>query len=277
MRRYVRYAVLPIVCLLSACHQQALLHGLSEPQANEVVAVLQAHDISAQKENQGKLGYDIEVGHADFPASVDLLQKYNLPSPPRVEIAQSFPSDSLVSSPQAEQARLLSAIEQRLEQNLAAMHDIVSARVQVSYPMQQSDLVKTEPHMHASALITYRNNADPAVLVSEVKRFIKNSFANIDYDDISVILYREPSIFRAVTTETPAASTTWLYGLLPVPALLAGLIAGAWWLYRRRTSRTLLDLLRGGGSDDSVSADVDTPSGQSKLTAPITADLERQS
>ncbi|KVC71764.1 type III secretion system inner membrane ring lipoprotein SctJ [Burkholderia ubonensis] len=243
MKRFVRFGILPIVCLLSACNQQALLHDLSESQANEVVAVLQAHDISVEKVNQGKSGYAVDVGQADFPAAVDLLQKYDLPSPPRVQIAQTFPSDSLVASPQAEQARLLSAIEQRLEQNLAAMHNVVSARVQVSYPLQQSDLARTEPHMHVSALITYRNDVDQAVLVGEVKRFIKNSFANIDYDDISVILYRAPAIFRAAATDIPSTSPTWLYGLLAIPALLASLAAGLWWRYRKRPDQPPLALL----------------------------------
>ncbi|WP_082722052.1 MULTISPECIES: type III secretion system inner membrane ring lipoprotein SctJ [unclassified Burkholderia] len=270
MNRLVRYGILPIVCLLSACNQQALLHGLSESQANEVVAVLQAHDIHVAKVDQGKSGYAVDVGQTDFPASVDLLDKYNLPSPPRVEIAQAFPSDSLVASPQAEQARLLSAVEQRLEENLAAMHNVVSARVQVSYPLQQSELIKSEPNMHVSALITYRNDVDQAVLVSEVKRFIKNSFSHIDYDDISVILYRAPAIFRAAATEPRSVSPTWLYGLLAIPALLASLAAGLWWRYRKTPGtsvRALLPSLRRSEDD----ATLENEHAEPTVAAPTTS------
>jgi len=280
MKRYVRYGLLPIVCLLSACHQQALLHGLSESQANEVVALLQAHDITVQKSNEGKSGYMVDVEQTDFPASVDLLEKYNLPSPPRVEIDQAFPSDSLVSSPQAEQARLLSAVEQRLEQNLSAMHDVVSARVQVSYPLQQTDLVKSEPHMHVSALITYRANVDPAMLVSEVKRFVKNSFANIDYDDISVILYRAPAIFRATATDVPSTSSTWLYGLLAVPGLLAMLAAGLGWIYYKRTGRAPFGLLANRRPEAVQAADTPEPGtalADENTTAPAIGTVENPS
>lgn len=234
MKRCLSFALLPSVLLLAACHQQQLLRDLTEQQANEVVAVLQAHDLSVTKEDLGKTGFTVEVGQADFPAAVDLLQKYNLPSQARVEIAQAFPADSLVASPEAEQSRLLSAVEQRLEQNLAAMHNVVSARVQVSYPLQASD-GKTKTAMHASVLITYRNEISHDMLVSEVKRFVKNSFDNIDYDDISVILYRAPSVFRAMATE-PAGrgSPTYLYWLLAIPALIAAGAAGALYFMRWR-------------------------------------------
>ncbi|KVM73938.1 type III secretion system protein [Burkholderia ubonensis] len=218
---------LPIVLLLAACNEQPLLHNLSEQQANEVVAVLQAHDVSVQKEDQGKAGFAVAVGKTDFPAAVDLLQQFDLPSRARVEIAQSFPADAMVASPQAEQARLLSAIEQRLEQNLAAMKNVVSARVELSYPMQQSMSSKSEPPMHASILLTYRNDINADMLVSEVKRFVKNSFTNIDYDNISVILSRAPSVFRNTPTQPAAgARTSGLYWLLAIPAVIAAAAAG---------------------------------------------------
>jgi type III secretion system YscJ/HrcJ family lipoprotein len=235
MKRLASLSLLPAVLLLAACHDQQLLRNLSEQQANEVVAVLQAHDLSVHKEDLGKTGFVVDVGQTDFPAAVDLLEKYNLPSQARVEIAQSFPADALVASPQAEQARLLSAVEQRLEQNLAAMDNVVSARVQVSYPLQASMSGKPETAMHAAVLITYRNEVNHDVLVSEVKRFIKNSFANIDYDNISVILYQAPSVFRSLATE-PAASgrMTWLYWLLAIPAGIAAAVAGVLIYLRKR-------------------------------------------
>ncbi|ONC26358.1 EscJ/YscJ/HrcJ family type III secretion inner membrane ring protein [Burkholderia pseudomallei] len=218
---------MPAVLLLSACHQQPLLHALTEQQANEVVAVLQAHDISVTKEEEGKSGFMVDVGQADFPAAVDLLHRYDLPSSPRMEIDKLFPSDALVASPQAEQARLLSGIEQRLEQSIAAMNNVVTARVQLSYPLQDPSDTKSEPVMHASVLITYRNDVNTDMLVSEVKRFVKNSFSNIDYDNISVIVSRAPDIYRGLATQPAlSAHATWLYWLLAIPAGLATATAG---------------------------------------------------
>lgn len=241
MKRFVSFSLLPALLLLAACNQQELLKNLTEQQANDVVAVLQAHDLAVRKEDLGKTGYAVSVEQADFPTAVDLLRQYNLPSQARVQIAQAFPADSLVASPQAEQARLLSAVEQRLEQNLAALQNVVSARVQVSYPLKPSDSGKPDARMHVAALLTYRNDVNADILVSEVKRFVKNSFTNIDYDDISVILYRAPSLFRgAPTMPASHAGGAWLAWLAAIPVALAAAAAGGLAYLRRR---------RAGGPD----------------------------
>lgn len=106
---------------LAGCKDKDLLKGLDQEQANEVIAVLQMHNIEANKIDSGKLGYSITVAEPDFTAAVYWIKTYQLPPRPRVEIAQMFPADSLVSSPRAEKARLYSAIEQRLEQSLQTM------------------------------------------------------------------------------------------------------------------------------------------------------------
>ncbi|MGR2462654.1 type III secretion system inner membrane ring lipoprotein PrgK, partial [Salmonella enterica] len=114
-RRYL-YTFL-LVMTLAGCKDKDLLKGLDQEQANEVIAVLQMHNIEANKIDSGKLGYSITVAEPDFTAAVYWIKTYQLPPRPRVEIAQMFPADSLVSSPRAEKARLYSAIEQRLEQS----------------------------------------------------------------------------------------------------------------------------------------------------------------
>ncbi|HGJ5875815.1 MAG TPA: hypothetical protein ACHBX0_04710 [Arsenophonus sp.] len=72
------------------------------------------------KSAQGKGLYKINVAKEDLSAAVQLLQEYQLPSQERLEIAQLFPANALVNSPQIEKARLISGIEQRLEQSLMA-------------------------------------------------------------------------------------------------------------------------------------------------------------
>lgn len=72
------------------------------------------------KSAQGKGLYKINVAKEDLSAAVQLLQEYQLPSQERLEIAQLFPANVLVNSPQIEKARLISGIEQRLEQSLMA-------------------------------------------------------------------------------------------------------------------------------------------------------------
>ncbi|MFV8221549.1 EscJ/YscJ/HrcJ family type III secretion inner membrane ring protein, partial [Enterobacter cloacae complex sp.6700776] len=80
------------------------------------------------------------------------------PPHPRMEIAQMSPTDSLVSSPTAEKARLYSAIEQRLEQSLQTLEGIVSARVHISYDIDSNESGKGSKPVHLSALAIYERN-----------------------------------------------------------------------------------------------------------------------
>ncbi|VEC91049.1 pathogenicity 1 island effector protein [Salmonella enterica subsp. enterica] len=88
IRRYL-YTFL-LVMTLAGCKDKDLLKGLDQEQANEVIAVLQMHNIEANKIDSGKLGYSITVAEPDFTAAVYWIKTYQLPPRPRVEIAQMF-------------------------------------------------------------------------------------------------------------------------------------------------------------------------------------------
>lgn len=228
------YAV-PLLLLLAACQKQDLLKGLDQQQANEVIAVLQRHNIEAEKTDRGKTGYSVNVAQADFAAAVDWLKTYDLPSRPRLEVAQMFPADSLVSSPRAEKARLYSAIEQRLEQSLQTMNGILSARVHISYDLDAEEGSRAARPVHLSALAVYDRDAEPEQKVNDIKRFLKNSFAEVEYDNISVVLSRR-SEAQQQAPSTPASDRgngmAWsIFGVI-----LLGIFAAAGWLWQRRSS-----------------------------------------
>lgn len=195
--------LLATLLLISGCKEEALLNGLNQNQANEVVALLQKNNIEARKRNIAKSGYSVYVGLRDFSAAVDLTTIYNLPSKPRVEIAEMFPSDALISSPRAEVARIYSAIEQRLEQTLNQISGVVSSRVHVSYDISNTDAEKKGKPMHVAVLLRYdtANNA-PANLIADATRLLKNSFSNVDYDNISVVMTPAPDAYQLPPVQT---------------------------------------------------------------------------
>ena len=49
-------SLLLFILLLCGCKQQELLNHLDQQQANDVLAVLQRHNINAEKKDQGKTG-----------------------------------------------------------------------------------------------------------------------------------------------------------------------------------------------------------------------------
>ena len=165
-------SLLLFILLLCGCKQQELLNHLDQQQANDVLAVLQRHNINAEKKDQGKTGFSIFVEPTDFASAVDWLKIYNLPGKPDIQISQMFPADALVSSPRAEKARLYSAIEQRLEQSLKIMDGIVSSRVHVSYDVDTGDSGKTALPIHISVLAVYEKDINPEIKINDIKRLL---------------------------------------------------------------------------------------------------------
>ncbi len=209
------YLVLPLtVLLLTGCKQEELLKGLDQSQANDVIALLQRNNILAMKKGAMKEGFSVLVEPRDFAAAVDLMATYGLPRQPNMEIAQMFPADSLVSSPRAEKARLYSGIEQRLAQSLLSIQGVVSARVHVSYDFDAGEGERKKKPVHLSSLLNYDNRiVDTTLLIGDVKRFLKNSFDDIDYDNISVVLSKVDDVQRIPPVPSSASSpshTSWL-------------------------------------------------------------------
>ena len=190
---FIRVVLLACCLFLAGCEDE-LLKSLDQRQANEVLAALQQANIPAEKRDVGKESFSVYVQKSDFAAAVSLLKAYDLPSKPRVEISDMFPADSLATSPRSEKARLNSAIEQRLEQSLLVLPSVVQARLHVSYDVEGVSGRQQSTPSHISALIVYQNAEDEALLINQIKRFLKNSLTTVNYDDISVVLTKKPDI-----------------------------------------------------------------------------------
>ncbi|HWT69635.1 MAG TPA: EscJ/YscJ/HrcJ family type III secretion inner membrane ring protein [Pseudomonas sp.] len=228
--------LLLLLCLvLAGCRQPNLLEGLDQQQANEVLSVLQRNNIAAVKVDAGKTGYAVKIDQVDFSAAVDLLNLYSLPSRPRLQVAEMFPADSLVASPRAEKARLYSALEQRIEQSLGVLEGVVSTRVHVSYDLDAGEGGRKSPPIHLAAVVIHERDVEPQLLITDIKRFLKNSFAAVEYENISVIVSkRSPTQHVAPFVAAPQGQSLWVWLL----ALVAGLLlaGGAAWAYRQSSA-----------------------------------------
>jgi len=243
-----RRGVAMLLCLLLVgCARSELLQALDERQANEVVAALLHHNIPAEKRLQGKAGFVVRVGADDLAEAIDLVQLKGLPSAPRTQIAALFPADAMVSTPLAERARLLSAIEQRLEESLTTLVGVKRARVHVSYdagPVEGSLQQRRPPAMHVAAVL--------AVLLATAKRFLRNAFVDVAYDNVSVVLTPAAEPRSLAVTPAEPQRPMWVWLLVPLIGLL--LVAGVGgWLWKRGDPRArgMFDRLRRGRQDAS--------------------------
>lgn len=225
LRRSCRRGILLAVSvLLMGCARADLLQGLDERQANEVVAVMLRHNIAADKRLHGKAGFMVQVPPGDLAEAIDLVQAQSLPSAPRTQIANQFPADAMLSTPLGERARLLSAIEQRLEESLAALEGVQVARVHVSYDAGSTEgslQYRKPPAMHVAALLVHMPGVDEQVLLQSVKRFLRNAFVDVAYDNVSVVLTpAQPTRVLGVTAQEHR-SGVWLALVIPLLLLVA--------------------------------------------------------
>jgi type III secretion protein J len=229
-------ALLASALLLGGCQKASLLEGLNEQQANEVVAVMLHNNITAHKRNAGKTGYAVEVADADLAQAVDLVRENALPSPVRTQVGQAFPADAMISTPLGERARLYSIIEQRLEESLSAMTGVRKAHVDISYDLRTSTGMtpnQVPDGMRLAAVVVHEPGVDEQVLLQSVKRFLRNTFANVEYENISVILsVATPTRALAATPQRTTVGPQWWSSLVWVGFIvMAGL--GALALIRR--------------------------------------------
>ncbi|GKW40826.1 type III secretion inner membrane ring lipoprotein SctJ [Pectobacterium parvum] len=198
-------SILFTVLMLSACREDAVLNNLTQEQANQALAILQQHNIAARKDGTLKSGYTIAVDNSEVTAALSIISQYKLPWSTDVQIANAFPENSLVSSPNAEQARVISLQEQRLEQSLKIITQVVNAKVHISYPSFTNDLGNKKTSSHVSVLISFKGEIDENTFISKIKLLIKNSLDDIRYENISVVLFSAPLIQYASPIKSPAS------------------------------------------------------------------------
>lgn len=235
--------------MLSACNSESLLFNLTQEQANQVLAVLQQHNISAKKEGNLKAGYTVSVGETESTAALSIINQYQLPWSADVQIGQAFPESSLVSSPNAEQARVISLQEQRLEQSLRMIAEVVNARVHVSYPPFNNDSSGKKATSHVGVIISYKGEVDDNMFISQIKALIKNSFDDVRYENISVVLFPAPVIQYVAPTKVQSPSPLgWILPLIGCAVALCTMAGILFYRFNRQPAST-------PGHSDGVSDD----------------------
>ena len=230
-----------LLFLLTACQKASLLESLDEPQANEIVSVLLRHNIAAEKRGMGKGSFTVDVAPSDLPQAIDLVQEYGLPTPSATQISQAFPADAMVSTPLGERARLYSAIEQRLEESIAAMHGVRKAHVDVSYDLRTTTSLSRDQvpeGMRLAAVVVHEPGVDEQVLLQSVKRFLRNTFSNVEYDNISVILSPAKPARVLATTPQSVSSSVETPSLAWMGLVLVGVVAAIAAVLRLVATRT---------------------------------------
>ena len=160
--------------LLGGCGGDTdLFTGLSEQDANEVIARLVDQHIDAQKRLE-KSGVVVTVAVNDMNRAVHVLDAAGLPRRSRTSLGEMFKKEGVISTPLEERARYIYALSQELESTLSQIDGVVVARVHVVLPER---IAPGEPVQPASAAVFIKHTAalDPDTVRARIQQMVASS------------------------------------------------------------------------------------------------------
>jgi len=176
-----------LAALLSACNAEDLYSKLTERQANEMVAVLQADGIHSEKvAKEG--GFSVATARADLPAAMRSLNARGLPREQAANLCSVFKRDGIVSTPMEERGRMLCALSQEISSTISNIDGVIVARVLLAMPERNPLNDKPLPS-GASVFIKHRPDRDLSGQVAQIKTLVVNSIEGLSYENVTVALF----------------------------------------------------------------------------------------
>ncbi|MXN78586.1 EscJ/YscJ/HrcJ family type III secretion inner membrane ring protein [Burkholderia sp. 4701] len=200
--RAARALLAGMLVLLAGC-QKELYSGLTEVDANQMIAVLGDAGISAAKDNDARDASDrsawqVSVADGDLHAALGVLRANGLPKPSYASLGELFQKQGLVSTPAEERVRYLYGVSQDLSRTLQDIEGVVVARVQVVIPENDPLADKIRPSS-AAVYIRYRPGIDLRAMAPMVKDLVAHSIEGLQYDNVSLFL--QPAAERAARVD----------------------------------------------------------------------------
>jgi type III secretion protein J len=239
-RRPRLLAALLLAAALAACRVE-LYSGLTESEANQMLAALAGARIEAAKVQGGETGWQLQVDERDLPAAVEILQERGLPGPRHASLGEVFQKQGLVATPAEERVRYIYGLSQELSRTVAEIDGVVSARVHVVIPANDPMSDKLKPSS-AAVFIKHRPGTDLRLLAPAVKELVAHSVEGLSYEQVSLTLVPASETLGAAAAHARAApaatgplglSVTALLTLAIVALLAAASIVTLPWLLRR--------------------------------------------
>ncbi len=221
--------------LLTGCKSE-VYQGLTESQANAMMAVLLKNGIEAEK-TAVKDGYTLSVENDRIAQTLELMRTNNLPRDPHENMGEVFAAKGMISSATEEKARMTYALSQELAETFSQIDGVLTARVHVVLGSEDLGTGKSTP---ASAAVFLRHNPDSIApnLVARIKVLTANAVPGLKQESVSVMLVPVRETISTPILENAAQGSndrTYLWaGLILFLLSLPGL-GGALWFWRKRT------------------------------------------
>jgi type III secretion protein J len=185
-------ALLLAAVTLAGCGEEEILHGLPEPQVNEILVVLDEAGISGRKarEDGADGGWTVAVRRGDASHAQRILADRELPRPRPAGFGDVFGRGGMVPTPTEEHALYLHALAGELSRSLEAIDGVVEARVHLGLP-PNDPLRPGDPRPpRAAALVKCRPSACDGVrgLERGIRDLIAGAADGLDPSSVAVVV-----------------------------------------------------------------------------------------
>lgn len=198
-----------LLLLLAGCGNEILYDDLDQREANQLVSILRQSGIHAERVAEGEGRFSVTVVKDDFVEAIRVLEQHGLPRKRFKTMVDVFNSDSLLSTPLEERARLAYALSQELTQSLISIDGVMDAYVHLTLSRDRP-LSKEQIPATASVLLNYAPDLDIDAVVPDVKFLVAKGVPNLSYRDVSVVA------IPARTWESPPGEDLEYFGFMGV-------------------------------------------------------------
>jgi len=181
--------LLPLIFVLLAGCKETLYSNLQEVDANEMVSVLEASGISASRSRDKKGIYEVLVDADQVAVAVSILRNEGLPRESFKNIGDIFSTDGVVTTPFAEKARFIYALNEELSATISAIKGVKGARVFITMSSPESRFSREIIPSRASVTIQYEKGFVKNLFVPSIKTLVSHSVPNLEYDGVVVVLF----------------------------------------------------------------------------------------
>ena len=232
VKRPLVMAALVSVLVLAGCKSE-VYRGLSETQANAMVAVLLKNGIQPEKSSE-KDGYVISVESDRVAQTLELMRENSLPRADYENMGQIFSAKGMISSATEERARMTYALGQELSETFSQIDGVLTARVHVVLENQDLATGKSTP-ASAAVFLRYTPSSQVPNLVPNIRVLAAKAVPGLDQNNVSVMLVPVRDTITVPLLETaPVRENRWYAAALGVMLVLVLAALGACgWMYRR--------------------------------------------
>ena len=218
-----------VAALLAACGgERAVVHGLDEFEANEILVVLEARNISGDKKlEEGRVvTWAVVVPEADARDALRLLVANKLPRARSMGLAQVYPAGGggLIPTKSEEKAKFLMAIQGEIEKKLKELPGIVQAHCSIVQPDKDvvRDLDTPPPASTASVAIVYNavdDRGTAAVTIDDIRLLVAASVEDLKPTNVQVVMKKNvPATLVDIAMESgqaeaPVAASETILGI----------------------------------------------------------------